>query len=148
MALCQFDDESGICMSKLSPFDFINSINDKKYLMVDPEVERQYVPFVVNRSLSSFIDTMPFLDFLNRHSGLPNKMQYDYLYHGLRKMKRYGGKWNKNTNHEYLDDIKKYYQVSSQKAAEIVDRLSEEQLHSIRRKLTNFGGRIPTVNTP
>lgn len=131
-------------MKKLSPFDFVNSINDKRYLMVSPDVERMYVPFVVNRSLCASVDTLPYIQFLNKCPGLPNKMQYDYLYHGLRKMKRFG-KWVKNEKHEYLEDVIKFYKVSQAKATEICERLTTEQLQVVRSKLTNFGGR--TVNT-
>lgn len=131
-------------MSKLSPFDFVNSINDKRYLMVSPEVERMYTPFVVNRALMASVDTLPFIQFLNKCPALPHKMQYDYLYHGLRKMKRYG-KWAKNEKHEYLDDVIKQYKVSQTKAAEICERLTLDQLKILRAKLNNIGGR--TVNT-
>lgn len=134
-------------MSRLSPFEFVSSINDKKYVMVDPEAERQYIPFVVNRALSNFVDAMPYVYFLNTHPNLPNKMQYDYLYFGLRKMKRYG-KWNKLENHEYLDDVVKFYKVNRQKAMAIIERLTAEQLHQLRSKMSNFGGRNPSVNTP
>jgi len=132
-------------VSKISPFEFVGSINDKKYIMVSPEIEKQYVPFVVNRTLSATLDSMPFVEFLNRYPKLPNKLQYDYLYHGLRKTKRFG-KWVKNEKHEYLDDVSGYYKVSLQKASELCERLSTEQLQILRAKMTNFGGRN-AVNT-
>lgn len=134
-------------MSRLSPFDLVGSINDKKYLMVGPEAERAYVPFVINRALSNFVDAVPYVHFLNTHHNLPNNMQYDYLYYGLRKMKRYG-KWNKLENHEYLDDVMSYYKVSREKAIGYIDRLTTEQLVALRAKMTNFGGVRPSVNTP
>jgi hypothetical protein len=134
-------------MSKLSPFDLIGSINDKKYVPFGPEAERAYVPFVINRALSNFIDAVPYVHFLNQHPQLPHRMQYDYLYHGLRKMKRFG-KWNKLEKHEYLEDVMKYFEVSQQKAIGMIDRLTEEQLKSLRAKMNNFGGIKPSVNTP
>lgn len=134
-------------MSRLSPFDLVGSINDKKYMMVDAEAERAYVPFVINRALSNFIDAVPYVHFLNVYHSLPNKMQYDYLYYGLRKMKRYG-KWNKLDKHEYLDDVMNYFKVSQSKAIGYIDRLTVEQLQSLRSKMTNFGGVKPSVNTP
>lgn len=134
-------------MARLSPFDLVGSINDKKYLMLGPEAERAYVPFVINRALSNFIDAVPYVHFLNTHHNLPSNMQYDYLYHGLRKMKRYG-KWNKLEKHEYLEDVMSYYQVSQAKAIGFIERLSEEQLIALRAKMNNFGGVKPSVNTP
>lgn len=133
-------------MSRLNPFEFVGSINDKKYLMVNPEIERQYVPFIVNRGLSNFVDAMPYVHFLNTHPNLPFKMQYDYLYYGLRKMKRYS-KWAKLEKHDYLDDVINFYKVSKQKAMGLIERLSEEQLYELRARTQRIGGVMPAVNT-
>lgn len=135
-------------MSKVSPFEFIGSINDKKYMMVDPLIERQYNPFIVNRGLSQFIDAVPFVHFLNTHHQLDAKLQYDYLYHGLRKMRRFS-KWAKNEKVDYLDDVIETYKVNRQEAARIIERLTEEQLYQLRAKLNARGGRgkLSAINT-
>lgn len=134
-------------MAKMSPFDLVNSINDKKYLMVGPEAERAYNPFLINRALSHFIDALPYIYFLNLHHNLPVNMQYDYLYYGLRKMKRYS-KWAKSDKHEYLDDVMRFYKVNKLRAMGYIDRLTVEQLQSLRSVMTNYGGKMPLVNTP
>ena len=42
----------------LSPFDYLNTINDtKKDIMVDDIAEKAYASFVINRTLSYFPDT-------------------------------------------------------------------------------------------
>ena len=46
----------------MTPFDFLNEINQgKKDLMaddIDQQVEKQYNPFIINRGLSYFLDTI------------------------------------------------------------------------------------------
>ena len=43
----------------MSPFDYVNSINDtKKNIMVDDIAEKQYNAYIINHSLSYFNDTV------------------------------------------------------------------------------------------
>lgn len=128
-------------MKKYSPFDFIKSINEKNYLMVSPEVEKQYVPFMVNRGLSQMLECVPFTYQMNRFTKLSNRMQYDYYYHGIRKGKRFS-KWAKEDKYDHLDDVIAFYNVNKEKAIEYLDRLTNEQVQSIVRKRNNFGGKI------
>lgn len=126
--------------NKLSPFDFIKSINKKNYLMVDEHIEKQYDPFIVNRGLSFFIDCVPFVYNMNRYCNLPKKIQYDYLFTGIRKKDRWS-KWAKDDKYEYVDEIMKEYSVNKSRAIEILDRLSKEQVDSIIKRQNAFGGR-------
>ena len=51
----------------MKPFEFLNSINDtKKDLMTDPDTEKLYIPFVTNRSLSYFPDTVSVANLMNQ----------------------------------------------------------------------------------
>jgi hypothetical protein len=65
----------------MSPFEFVDSIMVTKIDLMDadPNCEKEYVPFIVNRHLSYFPDTVLYADDLNRSTGLDKKMQYDYL---------------------------------------------------------------------
>ena len=50
----------------MSPFDYLNSINmTKKDLIVDEQSEKDYVPFIVNRGLGYFADTVLFANEMN-----------------------------------------------------------------------------------
>ena len=76
-------------IKKLSPFDFANSINyTKEDLMVDERTENEYVPFIVNRAMGYGKDTVIAGNEMNSRSHLDNKMQYDFLRHGVRNAKR------------------------------------------------------------
>ena len=126
-------------IKKLSPFDFIKSINEKNYIVLDKLNEKQYVAFVVNRGLSQFLDCVPYVEKMNLYHKLSPKMQYDYLFHAVRKTKRFSA-WAKESKYEHLDVIIDYYQVNKSKALSILDRLSEEQVNTIVKRAESTGG--------
>ena len=79
----------------MSPFDFLNAINDNKQdLMIDPDNEKKYVPFVVNRTLSYFPDTVHLANAMNQYHHLDNKLQFHFFLNIIRKRKRFS-KWIK-----------------------------------------------------
>ena len=67
---------------KMNPFEFLNAINyTKKDLMVDPENEKHYNSFVINRSLSYFPDTVAIANEMNKYHHLDivyNFISYKY----------------------------------------------------------------------
>ena len=126
-------------VKKLSPFDFLNSINmSKKDLMEDPETENQYVPFVVNRSLSYFPDTVALANEMNKYHHLDNRLQYSFLINTIRKRKRFS-KWIKSELENNIDKVKEYYGYSDAKARQILPLLSTDQLNIIINKVDKGG---------
>lgn len=125
---------------KLSPFQFVNAINmTKKDLMTEIGAESQYVPFVVNRSLSYFADTIHFANAMNVNHHLDSKLQFSFLLNITRKRKRFS-KWDKSTETDDLKAVKLYYGYSNEKARQAISLLSDEQLNIIKNKV-NKGGR-------
>lgn len=123
----------------MNPFDFINAINSKakrNLIDEDPELERHYVPYVINRSLSYFPDTVMHANEVNRHSLLDKKLQNDYLLNSIRPGKRFA-KWIKPEDSEEFELVKQYYRFNDEKARQALPLLSETQLSMIRKKLTN-----------
>ncbi len=62
--------------------DYLNSINfTKDYLMDggDPQWEKKYPAFVVNKCLSGHIDTVMFANEMNLNHQLTSRLQYDFL---------------------------------------------------------------------
>lgn len=114
--------------------DYLNSINYEKndLFAEDPEMaEKEYAPFVVNRCLSYFTDTILLSNQMNIHPDLSKKMQYDYLKESIRKRKRFS-KWIKN---EVSDDLKlvvEHFNCSIPKARDIMPLLSDEFMSSLR----------------
>ena len=123
-------------------FDFLNSINDnKKNLMnVDPGCERVYVPYIINKSLSYFPDTLFEANMMNFYNNISKKMQYDYYLLNIRKKKRFS-KWHKEktTDSDDISIIKQYYGYSDKKAVEASKILTKEQINHLKKAL-NTGG--------
>lgn len=126
-------------VKKLGPFDFIKSINEKQYIVLDKDNEKQYVPFIVNRGMSQFLDCVPYVYKMNVYCKLPAKMQYDYLYYAVRKSKRFGG-WAKESKYDHLDVIIDYYKVNKQKALSILQRLTDDQVNVLVKRMNAKGG--------
>lgn len=122
-----------------TPFDFINSINyTKKDLMLDPQEESNYVPFVTNRTLSYFPDTVMYANEMNIRHQADNKLQFHYLLNSVRTAKRFT-KWLKKDNSD-IEIIRQYYGYNTDKAIQAARILSPEQISLIRTKLTQGVG--------
>ena len=124
----------------MGPFEFTKTINDTKHNLMDEdlEVEKDYIPFLVNRSLGYFMDTIMYANEMNRFNSLDYKLQYDFLLNIIRPRKRYS-KWLKKSKNDNIDLIKKFYGYSYTKAKDVVDILSEDQIEHIRSKLDTGG---------
>lgn len=120
----------------MNPFDFVNSINQsKKDLMTDPEVsETDYVPFVVNKALSYFPETLLYANELNQRPFVENKLQYHYLLNTIRPGKRFA-KWVKRENVEDIDAVKQFYGYNVEKAQQALTILTVDNLNYIKQKL-------------
>lgn len=123
-------------------FDFLNAINDSKEDLIkkDPLNEKDYVPFMVNRGLSYFTDTIMYANEMNMHASTPKKWQFDFYLHGVKKKKRFA-KWAKKD--ASTDDIKlvmKEYDYSAKRAQEALTLLTDHQLVELRAKY-DTGGR-------
>ena len=137
---------------KLSFFDIVNNINlcqkspdilkgvtaDSSEALPDPESpEKAYIPFMINRSFSFFQDTVLFANEMNIASHLPARMQYDFYKTALRPRKRFS-KWFKAIpDSNDIKVIMEHYGYSSQKAQDVLDLFSKDdlkQLHKIHSK--------------
>jgi len=126
-------------MMKLT--DYLNAINyTKEPLMIteDEQVEKQYAPYIVNRCLSYFIDTILHANQMNQFSQSDKKMQFDYLQSAIRKRKRFS-KWAKNELGDEFDIVKEYYGYSNSKTREIMSLLSSEDIEEMRLYLSGGG---------
>ena len=124
----------------MSPFDFVNQIlQGKKQLIVDDLTEKEYLPFIVNRSLSYHKDCVLYANEMNRRHFLDKKMQNDFLLNTIRSQKRPFAKWVKSEKSDDLECIKQVYQFSDTKAKEAARLLSKEQIQQLKEK-TETGG--------
>jgi len=124
---------------KISPFDFVNAIHyTKENLVVDDWSEKQYNPFVVNKSLSFGADTVIPANEMNSRPHLENRLQFDFLINTIRPRKRFN-KWLKAEKIEDLEVVKQYYNYNTEKALQALRILSPEQINTIKERL-NTGG--------
>lgn len=124
---------------KISPFDFVNSINfTKENLIVDEATEKEYNPFIVNRAMGFAADTVIPGNEMNARPHIDNKMQYDFLCGVVRKSKRYN-KWIKSEE-ENLEAVQEYFGYSFNKAKEALRILTSEDIEKIKVKLTRSKG--------
>ncbi len=127
----------------MNPFDYLNAINDTKENVIEdsdnPELaEKLYPPFLINRGLSFFIDTVYLANEMNRHHHLENKMQFDFLINIVRKNKRYS-KWYKPQPDDDVDAVMEYYDYSRDKARLVVGLLTKDQLRTITKSQSKGG---------
>ena len=119
----------------MNPFEYVNSINyTKKDIMIDDIAEKAYNPFMINRSLSYFNDTVAMANEMNIHHSIDNRLQFDFLINIVRKRKRFS-KWNKPEVATDLDVIKEYYGYSNEKARMVHNLLTDNQITELRRKV-------------
>lgn len=137
----------------MTPFTFINSINEGsrgkdilKECLIEPgegaivnSLDKQYVPFIINRGLSYFQDTVLFANAMNERSHLVPKMQYQFLKNVTRPRKRFS-KWNKKgDNSADIKMLMEIFSYSAEKARDVLPLFSTTQLEHMREK-RNKGG--------
>ena len=104
----------------------------------DPSAVKKYPPYVVNRCLSSFTDTVLYANEMNKNSHLPNKMQYDFFLNSVKPRKRFSP-WARKDSTDYLDVVKEYYGYNDDKALQALRILTKNQLDKISYLLRKGG---------
>ena len=124
-----------------NPFDYVNSINfTKKNLMKntanDELAEKDYVPFLTNKSLSYFTDTLLYANEMNRYHFLDKRLQYEFYLNSIRKKKRFA-KWAKAEDNNDVMMVQEYFKFSPQKAKAALKVLTPTQKNIIKHKMEN-----------
>lgn len=124
----------------MNVFDFVNAINyDKRDLFDDVQADKDYAPFIVNRSLSYFPDTVLYANVMNGRGHLSKKMQFEFLKNSIPKKKRYS-KWvKKEVASDDLTAVCRFYKYSVEKALEVISILSSEQINFIKQSMETGG---------
>ena len=121
--------------------DWLNSINLNKNNIIkeDPDSERKYAPFIINKCMSGHLDTVLLANEMNMNHSLPKSLQYNFFLNRVRKKKRFSP-WLRKDKVKDLDCVKRYYGYSNQKALQALRILSPEQIVLIKSKL-EIGGK-------
>ena len=126
-----------------NPFDYVNAINFNKHdLMTGTEndelAESGYVPFLTNRSLSNFPDTILYANEMNMNHHLDNKLQFHYLINSIRPKKRFS-KWAKRQDSDDFEAVKEYFKYNNTKTEQAISLLTPDQIIKIKNKLKTGG---------
>ena len=121
--------------------EYLNAINNTKENVMDTEDEmweKKYPPFIVNKCIAPFTDTLILVNEINQLHHLDKKLQFDYLLNSIRPRKRFTP-WLKAKKLGNLDCIKEYYGYNNEKAKTALDILDDEQISAIKQKLYKGG---------
>ena len=116
--------------------DWLNSINfNKEDLSEDIST---YSPYIINRCLSGFLDTIMYANEMNRYHHLDRDMQYSFYLNSVRKRKRFSP-WLRKDKVNDLECVKEYYGYSNEKASQALKILDKTQLNFIKKRLDTGG---------
>ena len=121
--------------------DSLNAINYTKESLLDSDDEqweKKYYPFIVNKCVAPFPDTVMLVNEINQLHHLDKRLQFDFLINSLRPRKRFTP-WLKAKKLENLEYVKEYYGYNNEKAKEALDILDDEQISAIKRRLDKGG---------
>ena len=121
--------------------DYLNAINHEKTPLMDTEDEvweKKYSPFIINKCLAPFPDTIHLINEMNLHNHLDSKLQFDFFLNTVRTRKRYTP-WMKASKTKNLEYVKEYYGYNNEKARSALKLLSDEQIKAIKSSLDKGG---------
>jgi hypothetical protein len=121
----------------VSPFDYITAVSFTKDHSLIEENPEGYKPFLTNRALSYFVDSIFDAQEMNLRPGIPNEWAFDYFINSLPKRKRFS-KWAKPIANEDVEAVMEYFGYSQDRAIQAISVLSKEQIAMIKEK--NYKG--------
>ena len=122
--------------------DYLKVINETKEPLMDTDDEmweKKYPPFIVNKCLAPFPDTIFLVNEMNLNNHIDKKLQFDFLLNSIRTRKRYTP-WLKASKQKDIEYVKEYYGYNNEKAKSALKILNDEQIKTIKDSL-NKGGR-------
>jgi len=116
----------------------LNSINKKTELLEKEFIQSNYVPFIVNRGMSYFTDTVLLANEMNKHSGCPKELQYEYYYHSVNKKSRFS-KWHKPEKDDLIQLIMEAEGYSFEKAKDVAPLYTKDEIVKLKQKVYKGG---------
>jgi len=121
--------------------EYLKAINTSKEKLMDGEDEmweKKYPPYIVNKCLAPFQDTIFLVNEMNMNHQADKKLQFDFLLNTLRTRQRYTP-WLKAKKEKHLECVKEYYGYSNEKAKSALSILNDEQIKTIMNSLDKGG---------
>ena len=128
-------------MSEYSLTKYLTAINYSKEKLLDTDDsdwEKKYPPFIINKGLSYFSDTIMYANEMNRLHHATKHMQFSFFLNSIKSRKRFS-KWLKASKIKDLDVIKQHFGYSNKRAQEVLSILTKEQIDYIKERLYKGG---------
>ncbi len=128
-------------MSDYGLTKYLTAINWSKEKLLDTDDkdwEKKYPPYIINKGLSYFPDTVMYANEMNRLHHATKHMQFSFLLNTIRPKKRFS-KWLKASKLSNLDVVKQYYGYSNEKAKQALELLTKKQIEYIKETLYRGG---------
>jgi len=128
-------------MEEYSLSKYLTAINYSKEKLLDTDDrdwERKYPPFIINKGLSYFSDTVMFANEMNRLHHASKHMQFSFYLNSIKSRKRFS-KWLKSSKIKDLDVVKQHFGYSNKKAQEAISLMTKKQLDYIKERLYKGG---------
>ena len=128
-------------MSEYTLTNYLTAINWSKEKLLDSDDkdwEKKYPPFIINKGLSYFPETVMFANEMNRLPHASKHAQFSFLLNTIRNKKRFS-KWLKASKLKDLDVVKQYYGYSNKKESEALNILTKSQIDYIKERLYKGG---------
>jgi len=128
-------------MSDYGLTKYLTAINYSKEKLLDTddrEWEKKYPPFIINKGLSYFSDTIMYANEMNKLHHATKHMQFSFFLNSIKSRKRFS-KWLKASKIKDLDVIKQHFGYSNKKAQEVLSILTKKQIDYIKERLYKGG---------
>lgn len=114
------------------------SYSKNRSVLDEPQFQKEYVPFIINRALSYHQDSVLAANAMNERPWLDTALQFQFLLNILVRRKRFS-KWIKATVPNDVRLVAEYYGCSSRHAKDLVALHTDEQMKIIRSRLDKGG---------
>jgi len=128
-------------MSDYSLTKYLTAINYSKEKLLDTDDrdwEKKYPPFIINKGLSYFSDTVMYANEMNRLHHATKHMQFSFYLNSIKSRKRFS-KWLKSSKIKDLDVVKQHFGYSNKKAQEALSLMTKKQIDYIKERLYKGG---------
>ena len=119
---------------------YLRAVQQTKDMTVlqDPDFEKVYEPFIINRALGHHMDTVLAANIMNERNWLSPELQFMFLLNTIRPRFR-KSEWLKTTVSDDARDLAEYYGCSVRHAHNLVSLHTSAQMAHIRSRLDKGG---------
>jgi len=130
-------------------FDILNAISfNKRDLTKQPDFNKEYNPFMINRFLSMDPETLMIAEYVDGLSQqIPKDLQFEYYKQFIPKKKRFFKYLKKKSKADKnLKLIKEHFQCNEKLAQEYICAMTKEELKTIIKLYKNPKGELKNGN--